>query len=124
MRRWSRSGISMIGKPERFGVWTPMRSSACRTRSVSRQSSARIASPRVSLTSRPARTVASDATGDGPEYRYGGGGPLTSCLASDGEGGEASDATGDGPEYRYGGAATFRSCLTSDGQAMKASSDE
>jgi hypothetical protein len=67
MRRWSRSGISMIGKPERFGVWTPARSRALRTLSVSRHSSARIASPRCSLTSSPASTVASDATGDGPE---------------------------------------------------------
>ena len=62
----------MIGKPERFGVWMPSASRHVRTWSVFRQRSARSSSPRASLTSKPARTVASEAVGDGPEYRYGG----------------------------------------------------
>src|SRR5260370_23662480 len=68
----SASAISMIGNPEWFGVAMLPSSSASRTRRVLRWRSARMASPRHSFTARPARTVASDATGDGPEYRYGG----------------------------------------------------
>src|SRR3954469_22025734 len=37
-----------------------------------RYRSPRIASPRLALTSMPDRTVASEAVGAGPEYRYGG----------------------------------------------------
>src|SRR3954466_9452927 len=73
MRVWSRSGTSMIGKPERFGVATPRPCSVSRIRAVMAWRWPRRASPRRSLTSKPARTVASEATGDGPEYRYGGG---------------------------------------------------
>ena len=50
----------------------------------------RSASPRRSLTSKPASTVASDATGDGPEYRYGGAATLSSCLTSVGQAMNAS----------------------------------
>src|SRR5262249_61879284 len=67
----------------------PRRSTVSSTRPVRRQSSARMASPRRSLTSKPARTVASEATGDGPEYRYGGAGALGRALSSGGRGGEA-----------------------------------
>ena len=57
----------MIGSPEVFGVSMPRVSSASRTRWVFRHTSWRTASPRRRLTSRPAITVASEATGDGPE---------------------------------------------------------
>src|SRR4051794_41936185 len=89
MRVWSRSGTSMIGKPERFGVATPRPCSVSRIRAVMAWRWPRRASPRRSLTSKPARTVASDATGDGPEYRYGGGGALHRALTSLGGGGDA-----------------------------------
>jgi hypothetical protein len=74
----------MSGKPERFGVCAPRRSRQSRTVAVLRQRSARIASPRVSLTSRPASVVASDATGDGPESRYGGAAVLSRRFSSGG----------------------------------------
>ena len=58
--------------------------------------SPRSASPRRSLTSRPASTVASDATGDGPEYRYGGAATFSRCLTSVGQ---AMNASSD--EYAF-----------------------
>ena len=61
----------MTGSPERFGVCTPSTSRHSSTFAVLCQRSVRIVSPRASFTSKPAITVASDATGDGPEYRYG-----------------------------------------------------
>ncbi len=59
-------------------------------RFVIRCRSARSASPRLSLTSKPARTVASEATGDGPEYRYGGAATLSRSLTSVGQAMKAS----------------------------------
>ena len=56
----------MIGKPERFGVWTPSPSRHLSNSSVLRQRSARIASPRASLTSKPARTVAKRRSATAP----------------------------------------------------------
>ena len=44
-----------------------------------------MASPRRSFTSRPARTVASDATGEGPEYRYGGAATFRKSLIDVGQ---------------------------------------
>src|ERR1041384_1255551 len=79
------SGTSMIGKPERFGVCTPSRSRCSRTVVVLRQSEARTASPLRSLTSRPASTVASEAVGDGPEYRYGGAAVFNRRFSSGGQ---------------------------------------
>src|SRR4051794_41969404 len=89
MRVWSRSGTSMIGKPERFGVATPRPCSVSRIRAVMAWRWPRRASPRRSLTSKPARTVARDATGDGPEHRYGGGADLGRSLAPVGRGADA-----------------------------------
>jgi hypothetical protein len=66
------SGSSMTGVSPTFGVKTPRPRTWSRTFMVLRYRSARIASPRFSLTSKPAMTVASDAVGAGPEYRYGG----------------------------------------------------
>ena len=60
------------------------------SRAVSACSRARSASPRCSLTSKPASTVASDATGDGPEYRYGDAATLSICLTSVGQAMNAS----------------------------------
>ena len=57
----------MIGKPEWFGVWMPSRAKQSSTRAVSAWSVPRSASPRRSLTSKPTSTLASEATGDGPE---------------------------------------------------------
>src|ERR1700730_11596175 len=68
----SARAISMMGNPDSLGVAMPSSSRASRTLRVLRWRSARMASPRRSFTSRPDRTVASDATGAGPEYRYGG----------------------------------------------------
>src|SRR5919197_984139 len=79
------SGTSMIGKPEVFGVWAPRRSRHSSTVAVLRHSEARIFSPRSSFTCRPARVVASEATGEGPEYRYGGAAVLSSRLSSLGQ---------------------------------------
>ena len=81
----------MIGKPERFGVSTPRRSRQSSTRAVCRAQHARAARRRgVSLTSKPASTVASEATGDGPEYRYGGAATLSRSLTSVGQAMKAS----------------------------------
>src|SRR5919202_1597162 len=66
------SGNSTIGRVPVFGVYRPSARTWSSTFIVLRYRSARMASPRMSLTSRPASTVASDAVGDGPEYRYGG----------------------------------------------------
>src|SRR5690348_8195045 len=66
------NGSSTIGVSPVFGVYRPSARTWSRTFIVLRYRSARIASPRLSFTSRPASTVASDAVGDGPEYRYGG----------------------------------------------------
>src|SRR3954454_18329226 len=66
------SGSSITGVVPTFGVKTPSPRTWSRTFLVLRCRSARIASPRFSLTDRPASTVASDAVGAGPEYRYGG----------------------------------------------------
>src|SRR4051794_41903582 len=85
MRVWSRSGTSMIGKPERFGVRTPWLVRQSRMRRVWRYTVARRAAPRRSLTSKPASTVARGATRDGPEDRDGGAGALRRPLTSGGE---------------------------------------
>src|SRR6188508_1130225 len=55
-----------------------------------RYRSARIASPRLALTSMPDRTVASDAVGAGPEYRYGGAATLRWFLSQVGRARKAS----------------------------------
>src|SRR5919198_1176588 len=58
-------------------------SSSCsrsRTRLVLRYISARYRSPRRSFTSSPASVVASEAIGDGPEYRYGGAATLSTFF--------------------------------------------
>ena len=44
-----------------------------------------MSSPRFSFTSKPDSTVASDATGDGPEYRYGEAAVLSSRFSSFGQ---------------------------------------
>ena len=49
-------------------------------RSLRCQTLARMASPRRSLTAMPTATVASEATGDGPEYRYGGASTLSASF--------------------------------------------
>ena len=90
MRVWSRSGTSMIGKPERFGVATPRPSRRVEDARRHAVQVRRSASPRRSLTSKPASTVASDATGDGPEYRYGGAATLSRSLTSVGQAMKAS----------------------------------
>src|SRR5256885_17261197 len=94
MSSWRASGISTIGKPERFGVCTPSESRQSRTSDVLRQRSARIASPRRSFTSSPTSAVASDATGDGPEYKYGGGGGFSCGLRCGGGGRETRRGAG------------------------------
>src|SRR2546429_495570 len=66
------SGSSMTGVPYVLAVHIPRASTWDSTRMDSRDSRARSTSPRLAFTSNPASTVASDATGDGPEYRYGG----------------------------------------------------
>ena len=71
----------MIGKPDSLGVRTPISRSAPSTRAVLPWMSARSASPRLRLTSSPASTVAIDATGDGPEYRYGGASSLIAFFS-------------------------------------------
>ena len=86
----------MIGSPDRFGVSIPSLRMALRTRSVCRHSVARRASPRASFTSKPASTVASDATGEGPEYRYGGAATLSRSFTSVGH---AMNASSD--EYAF-----------------------
>ena len=80
----------MIGRPERFGVSMSSRverGEHARGERVKRRAQA---SPRRSLTSKPASTVASDATGEGPEYRYGGAATFSSCLTSVGQAMNAS----------------------------------
>jgi hypothetical protein len=64
---WSASGTSITGKPEWFGVCAPSRFRQSSTRAVLWLMEARSRSPRASFTSKPDSTVASDATGDGPE---------------------------------------------------------
>jgi len=59
----------MIGKPEVFKVVAPSLSRWSRTRRVLACSTARSSSPRASLICRPTRALASEAIGDGPEYR-------------------------------------------------------
>ena len=59
----------MIGRPDVLGVAKLSAVVVSRTLAVLRKSSARIASPRSALTSKPASTVASEAVGDGPENR-------------------------------------------------------
>src|SRR3954449_690258 len=66
------SGSSITGVLPVFGVKTPRPRTWSRTFIVLRYRSARMSSPRFSFTDRPARTVASEAVGAGPEYRYGG----------------------------------------------------
>ena len=56
-----------------------------------RHRSARSASPRVRLTSRPASVVASEATGEGPEYRYGGASTLSASFSREGSAMNASN---------------------------------
>ena len=80
----------MIGSPERLGVETPASRSQSSTRAVRSNNRLRSSSPRRSLTSSPASTVASDATGEGPEYRYGGAATLSICLTSVGHAMNAS----------------------------------
>ena len=75
----------MMGNPDRFGVCAPSRSRQSSTAAVFRQRSARIASPRVSFTSSPASVVASEATGEGPEYRYEGAAVLSNRFSSGGQ---------------------------------------
>src|SRR3954453_5283484 len=65
------SGSSIPGVSPTFGVYTPSARTWSSTFMLLRYRSARIASPRLALTLIPASTVASDAVGDGPEYRYG-----------------------------------------------------
>src|SRR3954468_144496 len=84
MSEWRASGSSTIGNPEQLGVGPRSRSSASSTVAVFRHRSARISSPRRSFTSSPARTVASDAIGEGPEYRYGGAAVFSSRFSSGG----------------------------------------
>src|SRR4029077_13465206 len=103
------------GKPDRFGVCAPSRSRHSRTRSVLRQRSARIESPRSSLTARPESVVASDATGEGPEYRYGGAAVFSNRFSS---GGQARNAASDeedcgGPRNRAKHQEDFESPATS-----------
>ena len=86
----------MIGSSEWFGVATPSSRRRRTTRALCFQMTARSASPRCSLTSNPLRTVASDATGEGPEYRYGGAATLSSSLTSVGQ---AMNASSD--EYAF-----------------------
>ena len=57
----------MIGSPERFGVCDAERREGVQRAAVIRVGRPRSSSPRRSFTSMPASTVASDATGDGPE---------------------------------------------------------
>jgi hypothetical protein len=59
-------------------------------RRVLAQSTARSSSPLASLTWSPTSTPASDATGDGPEYRYGGAVILSRRLSSGGQAMKAS----------------------------------
>src|SRR5437899_4000443 len=66
------SGNSTMGVPYALAVHTRSESTWDSTRADSRYSRARNASPRLAFTSNPASTLASEATGDGPEYRYGG----------------------------------------------------
>lgn len=53
-------------------------------------STRRSSSPRVALTSKPASTVAREAIGDGPEYRYGGAPTFSMALTSGGQATKAS----------------------------------
>ena len=46
---------------------------------------ARSSSPRLALTFSPSSVLASEAIGDGPEYRYGGAVILSSRLTGDGQ---------------------------------------
>ena len=80
----------MIGKPDWLGVLMPSSWSRSSTRAVRRWSCDRSWSPRSSLTRRPSSTVASEATGDGPEYRYGGAAVLSTCLSGVGQAMKAS----------------------------------
>ena len=48
-------------------------------------STLRSSSPRRSLTLKPSRTLASEATGDGPEYRYGGAATFSRSFTSVGQ---------------------------------------
>src|SRR5689334_5968297 len=81
MSRPAASGSSMIGVVPVFGVYTPSARTWSSTFIVLRYRSARTSSPRLSLTSSPAMTVASEAVGDGPEYRYGGAATLRWFLS-------------------------------------------
>ena len=51
---------------------------------------ARSSSPRLALTCSPSSVLASEAIGDGPEYRYGGAVILSSRLTGDGQAMKAS----------------------------------
>jgi len=88
----SASGTSTIGNPEWLRVNAPSFSSWSRIRRVLAHRIARRSSPLVSLTWSPTSTLARDATGDGPEYRYGGAVILMSRLSS---GGQATKASSD-----------------------------
>src|SRR5207244_13496943 len=90
-----------IVMPVRFCLVTSSRSRQSRTAYVLRQISARMASPRLSFTSSPVMTVASDAIGDGPEYRYGGAAVFRSRFSS---GGQVRNAASD--EYALESPAT------------------
>ena len=80
----------MIGRPERFGVYDAERASAVEhAGGLALQVGADRVAAR-SLTSKPASTVASEATGDGPEYRYGGAATLSRFLSSVGQAMNAS----------------------------------
>src|SRR5918994_6272164 len=86
----SARGTSTIGNPERLRVNAPSFSRWSRIRRVLDQSTARRSSPLASLTWSPTSTLASEATGDGPEYRYGGAVTLSRRLSSDGQATKAS----------------------------------
>ena len=66
-------------------------SSASSTRCVMRYSSPRTAFPRVRFTCRPDKAVARDATGDGPEYRYGGASTFSASFIAVGSAMNASN---------------------------------
>src|SRR6266545_5903850 len=71
-------------------VVAPSLSRWSRTRRVLAYRMARSSSPRMSLICRPTSALASDAIGDGPEYRYGGAVTLSSCLSAVGQAMKAS----------------------------------
>src|SRR6266545_56468 len=92
----------MIGNPEVFRVVAPSLSRWSRTRRVLAYSMARSWSPRASLICRPTSALASEAIGDGPEYRYGGAATLSSRFSAVGQPMKASQhgTAGSSPHLR------------------------